>query len=50
MLMDTNNWSINSAYGEEIYSNFYPLFQVNYQDAIYQSILVWIFFRYCIDP
>ena len=34
-LMD-NNWSINSAYGEDIHTNFYPTFRVSYGDTVYQ--------------
>jgi len=35
MLINANSWSINSAYGEGIYSNFYPMFRVMYEDDIY---------------
>ena len=34
-LMD-NNWKIDSSYGEDIYTNFYPTFRVSYEDSVYQ--------------
>ena len=32
----TNNWSINTSYADETFSNMYPTFRVSFEDTIYQ--------------
>ena len=32
-----NNWKINTTYGDDILSNFYPTFEVSFEDTVYQE-------------
>ena len=32
----SNNWSIHQAYGNETFSNMYPMFRVSFEDSVYQ--------------
>ena len=32
----SNNWSIDSSFGDETFSNLYPTFRVSFEDSIYQ--------------
>jgi hypothetical protein len=34
-LMDCG-WTINSAYGEDTYTNFYPMLRVSFEESVYQ--------------
>ena len=37
-LMD-NGWTINSAYGEDTHTNFYPMLRVSFEDSVYLSLI-----------
>ena len=39
-----NNWSINSAYEKDVYTNFYPTFTVSEEDNVYQPYWFGLFF------